>query len=86
MASSAVLFRYVKQCSVCFHAEVFSEYDVCRKNLYLLSRHHVTAKTVISLKIQRNIDLLQLVTLKNVDFSLKPLALLISGYRRTAKT
>ena len=43
------------------------------KNLYLLSRQHVTAKTVISLKIQQNIDLLQCVSLKNVDFRLKPL-------------
>ena len=51
----------------------FSRYYVCKKNLYLLSCHHVTAKTVISLKIQQNIDLLQRVTLKNVDFRVKPL-------------
>ena len=43
------------------------------KNLYLLSRQHVTAKTVISLKIQQNIDLSQRVTLKYVDFRVKPL-------------
>ena len=42
-----------------------------QKNLYLLSRHHVTTKTVISLKIQQNIDLSQHVTLKNVDFRVK---------------
>ena len=41
----------------------FSRYHVC-KNLYLLSRQHMTAKTVISLKILRNIDLLQRATLK----------------------
>ena len=41
----------------------FSRYYVC-KNLYLLSRQHVTAKTVISLKILQNIDLLQRATLK----------------------
>ena len=43
------------------------------QNLYLLSRQHVTTKMVISLKIQQNIDLLQRVSLKNVDFRLKPL-------------
>ena len=42
-----------------------------KENLYLLSRQHVTAKTVISLKIQQNIDLSQRVSLKNVDFRLK---------------
>ena len=46
------------------------------KTLYLLSRQHVTAKTVISLKIQQNIDLLQRVTSKSVDVRLKPLKLL----------
>ena len=40
---------------------------------YLWSRQHATAKTVISLKIQQNIDLLQRVTLKSVDFRVKPL-------------
>ena len=44
-----------------------------QKSLYLLSHQHVTAKTVISLKIQQNIDLSQRVTLKNVDFRVKPL-------------
>ena len=43
------------------------------KNLYLLSCQHMTTKMVISLKIQQNIDLLQRVSLKNVDFRLKPL-------------
>ena len=47
-----------------------------QKNLYLLSRQHVTAKTVISLKIQQNIDLSQRVTLKYVDFRVKPLKFL----------
>ena len=44
-----------------------------QKSLYLLSRQHVTAKTVISLKIEQNIDLSQSVTLKYVDFRVKPL-------------
>ena len=44
-----------------------------QKNLYLLSRHHMTAKMVISLKIQQDIDLSQCVTLKNVDFRVKAL-------------
>ena len=51
----------------------FSKYYVWKKNLYLLSRQHVTAKTAISLKFQQHIDLSQRVTLKNVDFSLKPI-------------
>ena len=46
-----------------------------QKNLYLLLRRHVTAKTVISLKIQQIIDLSQRVTLKSVDLRLKPLNL-----------
>ena len=45
----------------------FSRYYVC-KNLYLLLRQERTAKMVISLKIQQNIDLLQHATLKSVDF------------------
>ena len=59
-----------------FFAEVCLVFKILRsqKNLYLLSRQHVTAKTVISLKIQENIDLSQRVTLiKNVDLRLKPL-------------
>ena len=73
--SHAVLFRCVKQCSVCFFAEVFFVYEILRmqKSLYLWSHQHVTGKTVISLKIQQNIDLLQRVTLKSVDFRVKPL-------------
>ena len=43
------------------------------KSLYLWSHQHVTAKTVISLILQQNIDLLQRVTLKSVDFRVKPL-------------
>ena len=43
------------------------------KNLYLWSRQHVTAKTVSSLLIEQNIYLLQRVTLKSVDFSVKPI-------------
>ena len=73
--SHAVLFRCVKQCSVCFFAEVFFVYEILRmqKSLYLWSHQHVTGKTVISLIIQQNIDLLQRVTLKSVDFRVKPL-------------
>ena len=44
-----------------------------QKSLYLWSHQQVTEKTVISLKIQQNIDLLQRVTLKSVDFRVKPL-------------
>ena len=47
----------------------FSRYYVC-KNLYLfnflLSRQHVTAKTVFPLKIPQNVDLLQRATLKKM--------------------
>ena len=73
--SHAVLFRCVKQCSVCFFAEVFFVYEILRKqkSLYLWSHQHVTGKTVISLIIQQNIDLLQRVILKGVDFRVKPL-------------
>ena len=51
----------------------FTRYYVCKKSLYLWSHQHVTGKTVISLKIQQNIDLLQRVTLKSFDFRVKPL-------------
>ena len=44
-----------------------------QESLYLWSHQQVTGKTVISLKIQQNIDLLQRVTLKSVDFRVKPL-------------
>ena len=74
--SYAVLFRCVKQCSVCVFPEICFVFEILRmqKNLYLLSRQRVTAKTVISLKIQQNIDLSQRVTLKNVEFRFsKPL-------------
>ena len=50
-----------------------TRYYVCKKTLSLWSHQHVTGKTVISLKIQQNIDLLQRVTLKSVDFRVKPL-------------
>ena len=54
----------------------FSKYSIMHaKHLYLLSRQHVTANSVISLKIQQNIDLSPRVSLKNVDFRLKPLKL-----------
>ena len=59
-----------------FFAEVCFVYEILRtmqKSLYLWSRQHVTAKTVMSLKIQQNIDLLHYVTLKSVDFRAKPL-------------
>ena len=42
-----------------------------QKRLYLGSCHHVTTKTVISLKIQQNIDLLICVTIHSVDFRVK---------------
>ena len=57
-----------------FFAEVCFVYEILRtmqKSLYLWSRQHVTAKTVMSLKIQQNIDLLQHVTLKSVVFWVK---------------
>ena len=71
----AVLFRCAKQCSVCFLAEVFFVYEILRmrKSLYLWSHQHVTGKTVTSLILQQNIALLQCVTLKSVDFRVKPL-------------
>ena len=49
-----------------FFAEVFFVYEILRmqKSLHLWSHQHVTGKTVISLIIQQNIDLLQRVTLK----------------------
>ena len=52
-----------------FFAEVCFVFEILRmqKSLYLWSHQHVTAKMVISLKIQQNIDLLQRVTLKSVD-------------------
>ena len=58
-----------------FFVEVFFVYEILnmQKSLYLWSHQHVTGKTVISLKIQQNIDLLQHVTLKSVDFRVKPL-------------
>ena len=60
-----------------FFAEVFFVYEILhmQKSLYLWSHQHVTGKTVISLTciIQQNIDLLQRVTLKSVDFRVKPL-------------
>ena len=37
----------------------FSRYYICKKNLYLLSCQHVTAKTVISLKLQPNVNFTQ---------------------------
>ena len=49
---------------VCFS---FSRYYV-RKKLLFVVRQHVTTKTVISLKIQQNIDLSQRAALTNVDF------------------
>ena len=71
----AVLFTCAKQCSACFFPEVCIVFEILRmqKTLYLLWCQHVTAKTVISLEIQQIIDLSQRVTLKNVDFRLKPL-------------
>ena len=79
--SHAVLFRCVKQCSVCFLPEVCFVFEILHnyaKNLYLLSCQHVTAKTVISLKIQQTINLLQHVTLKKRWFQAKTVKILIS--------
>ena len=59
-----------------FSLKCASFFEILRmhKTLYLLSRQHATAKTVISLQIQQIIDLLQRATFKkNVDFRLKPL-------------
>ena len=55
-----------------FLAEVCFVFEILcmQKNLYLWSRQHVMAKTVISLKMQQNIDLLQRATLKSVNFML----------------
>ena len=44
-----------------------------QKKPALWSYQHVTTKTVISLKIQQHIDVLQHVTFKSVDFRVKPL-------------
>ena len=68
--SHVVFIRCVKECSVCFLAEVCLVFEVLRmqKTCILWSRQHVTAKTVISLKIKQNIDLLQRATLKSIHF------------------
>ena len=68
--SHVVLIRCVKECSACFLAEVCLVFEILRmqKTCILWSRQHVTAKTVISLKIKQNIDLLQRATLKSVHF------------------
>ena len=76
--SYLIYYRFSKGalvCSVCFFAEVFFVYEILhmQKSLYLWSHQHVTGKTVISLIIQQNIDFLQRVTLKSVDFRVKPL-------------
>ena len=52
---------------------LFTRYYIMQKSLYLWSHQHVTTKTIISLKIQQNIHLLQRVTVKSVDFRVKPL-------------
>ena len=81
--SHAVLSRCVKA-MFWFFAEDFFLYEILRmqrsheilcmqRSLYLWSHQHVTGETVISLIIQQNIDLLQRVTLKSVDFRVKPL-------------
>ena len=46
----------------------FSKCYVCKKPVFVVTSAR-DRKTVISLKIQQNIDLSQHVTLKNVDFS-----------------
>ena len=73
--SHVVLIKCVKECSVCFLAEVCLVFEILgmQKTCILWSCQHVTAnvKTVISLKIKQNIDVLQHVTLKGVHFRLK---------------
>ena len=56
---NVVLIRCVKECSVCFLAEVCLVFEILcmQKTCILWSRQHVTAKTVISIKIKQNIDL-----------------------------
>ena len=56
--SHVVLIRCVKECSVCFLAEVCLVFDILhmQKTCILWSRQHISAKTVISLKIKQNID------------------------------
>ena len=56
---------------------LFLKYYVCKKPVFIVTS---------ALKIQQNIDLSQHVTLKNVDFSWKPLKLLISSHRAITKT
>ena len=58
-----------------FFSEVCIILEILRmqKTLHLLSRQHVTAKTVISLQTQQISDLSQGETLTYVDFRLKPL-------------
>ena len=73
MTTHVVLIRCVKECSVCFLAEVCLVFEILRmqKTYIWWSRQHVTTKTVISLKIKQNIDLLQRATLKSVHFRYK---------------
>ena len=69
----ACCFQLNRKTSPCIFPLVyssFSRYYVC-KNLSLLSRQHVTVKTVISLKIPQNIDPLQRATLKKCWFQVK---------------
>ena len=71
--SHVVLIRCVKECFVCFLAEVCLVFKILcmQKTCILWLRQHVTAKTVISLKIKQNIDLLQHATLKKCSFQVK---------------
>ena len=68
--NDVVLIRCVKECSVCFLTEVCLVFEILhmQKTCILWLRQHVTAKTVIILKIKQNIDLLQCATLKSVHF------------------
>ena len=61
---SSFEYRASRDCQLTF------EWYCMQKSLYLWSQQYVTGKTVISLKIQQNIDLLQRVTLKSVNVTL----------------
>ena len=79
------LNRKTIPCIFSLVCSLFSRYYIC-KNLYLLSRQCVTAQTVISLKMQQNIDLLQRATLRKCWFQVKTVKILISRKHATAKT
>ena len=66
-----VIFNWIEtRHPVFFLAVLLFVFEILRmqNNLCFLSRQHVTPKTVISLKIQQNIDLSQRAALTIVDF------------------